>query len=430
MLIHRIKRWMQDEFLRHTGIMMLGSQLANLFNLVYHLVMVRILSYGEYGNLNALVVLSLYFCQLSSPLQPALARFLSGYLGCGQLGQANYVVRKATRDICLLSIVILCIFIIAAAPLAGQQQIKSPSCIIMVGAIVAVSIMTVVPQAFLQAAQLFGSLAIIGAAAAFAKLAVGTGLVFAGRGVMGGLWGFMAGSVLIVAAGFLLTRGYFNSRHVDPGCGCRVPLSPIYRYCIPAGLFLISFTVLTNGDITLVKKFFSPEEAGLYSVAQMVGKIILFLPGAVAIVVFPHAASAQARGYQSRHLLIKGLIASSVLCAAGTFACILFPEPVLRLITGKCEPECARLVMLFAPAMSFYALVSVVAFYNLSINNTHFIKYLIIAAIAQTATIYLFHPSLEAVLWILDIFSVISFLAMLSLSRESLGNPHAPTEVN
>ena len=53
--------------------------------------------------------------------------------------------------------------------------------------------------------------------------------------------------------------------------------------------------VLTNIDLILVKHFFTPIEAGYYSIAQMVGKIILILPIPIVTVMFPKLSSLDGR---------------------------------------------------------------------------------------------------------------------------------------
>ena len=71
------------------------------------------------------------------------------------------------------------------------------------------------------------------------------------------------------------------------------------------------------------------------------------------------------------------------------------------------------MVGLFALAMTFYSLLWLVVSYNLSIRSTRFIKYLALAAVAQAAAIRLYHPSLTAVLFILNSFAAISLTGTL-----------------
>src|SRR3972149_2017554 len=61
-------------------------------------------------------------------------------------------------------------------------------------------------------------------------------------------------------------------------------VSEVYHYFFPVGTTVLCFMVLTNIDLILVKHFFTPMEAGYYSIAQIVGKIILFLPFPASVI--------------------------------------------------------------------------------------------------------------------------------------------------
>jgi len=396
--------------------MVAGTGLANIFNLLYQLAVVRLLSVDDYGVLNSLVALTVIFSQFSATFRPALTRFLAEYYGRGESERAGLLLRKAAVHLGLLSAIILVVFVLGAGPLARYQQIESRLYILLVGILVAVSTMAVIPDVFLWGAQRFKYLACLGASSTLVKLALGVGLVWTGWGVVGALAGYNACPLFVLIAGIVLIRftgvGRGTGSKQEPG----VSMAPVYRYCIPTALALFSFAILTNLDVFLVKHFFQPREAGLYSVAQIVGKIILYLPGAVSIVVFSKAASARARAADSFPLLKKGLIAVGLINVLATSVCALAPGTVLKMLTGKTDPESVRLVVWFALAMSLYALTWLNIFYNLSVHNTAFIKYLVIIAAAQAAAIYLYHPGLMSVLGFLNIFAFISFIVTLYFS--------------
>lgn len=417
MIKNFLTRMLNDEFLRHAGLVVLGMQLVNVFNLLYHLIVVRVLSYEEYGALNALVIFSLYFSQVASPFQTSLTRSIAVHVGRNEGGQARFLVGRATIDTAVVSAIAIAAFWTFAGPFARMQQIGSGAMALLVGLLVASSFMGVAPQAYLQGAQMFAPLVILSASATLLKLIVGIGLVWAGFGVGGGLWGFIACPLSMAVVGYLAVAHYMGRdgrmEEKDPP----VSMRPIYSYCLPVGLMLISFAILTNVDVTLVKKYFSPLEAGYYSVAQMAGKIILFLPGAVSFVVFPKAASAHARRSPSSHLLRKGLIVTALICGAGAIVCLLSPRGVLGILAGKTGAESVALVPWFATAMSMYALVWVIASYNLSIGNKGFIKYIAAIAAFQTAAICAYHPGLMSVLGILNVCAFLTLVAGLSCAR-------------
>ena len=409
------RRFLRDDFIRHAGITMAGTQLAGVINLLFHLLMVRLLEVESYGVLNSLVVFTVFFGQLTAAIQPALARFFAVEIARGRLDAAAAAVKRAGRDLGFGAGLLLILFFLGAGPLARAQRVEQVGLFYILGLVVAVHLPACLPAAFLQGAQKFSPLALLNVTYALAKLVLGIGLVLAGAGVAGALSGYFFAPSLMLLVGAWLIRGYFRRRTLPPVLPAP-GMGPIYRYIVPTMLALLSFAVLTNIDITLVKAFFSPREAGYYSVAQMVGKIILFLPAAVSMVVFPKAASLKALNSSSIHLFHRGLVLSGLLSGSATAVCWLAPSLVLKVLTGKTDPGIVSLVGLFALAMSFYSLLWLEIFYNLSVGATRFIKFLLVAAAAQAAAIYLWHPGLRSVLLLLNVFGSLTFLGTLFLT--------------
>ena len=408
-----MRGFLRDEFIRHTGIMVAGTGFVNLCNLLYHLAIVRLLTVPEYGVLNALVSLALVFSQFGATFRPALTRFLTVHFARGEADLARALLRRASRDLGLFSAVLLAAFVAGSGPLAGYQQIGSRSYIVLDGLFVALSTMAVIPLSFLWGSQRFARLACLDASSTFLKLAVGVGAVWFGMGVAGALAGYIVCPLFVLLAGLALIRLYGAAGAEAGRPSPHVSMAPVYRYFVPTAAALFSFTILTNIDVILVKHFFLPREAGYYSVAQMVGKIILFLPGAVSIVVFPKAASAREGEVESLPFLRKGLCIVGAACAAATAACALKPLAVLELLTGKTDPQSAALVPWFALAMSLYAMASLNIFYSLSVRNTRFVKYLSLLAVLQAAAICAWHPGLTAVVGLLTVFAALSFITTL-----------------
>lgn len=169
--------------------------------------------------------------------------------------------------------------------------------------------------------------------------------------------------------------------------------------------------------MVLVKYFFSPEASGVYSLAQMVGKIFLFLPGAISVVMFPHASGLNATNSDTRSVLKKSLLYAFYLCLCAVFFYNIFPEFTLKLLTGKALPESILLGRLFSISMTFFALCFVLINYFLSLKYLSFIKYLVISVALQFTGILIFHNSLLQVQLVLCVNSFLLFIFLLSRLR-------------
>jgi hypothetical protein len=134
--------------------------------------------------------------------------------------------------------------------------------------------------------------------------------------------------------------------------------------------------------------------------------------------MFPKSVSLYSKSTASFHLLKKGLGLAFLFCGTATTVCLIMPEFVLRLLTSKLYPESLELVGWFAVAMSFYAFVWITMFFHLSIENTGMVIPFVFLALAQTITIYFYHPSLKFVLYILTTFAIITFFINIFALRK------------
>jgi len=200
-----------------------------------------------------------------------------------------------------------------------------------------------------------------------------------------------------------------------------VSLAPIYKYFLPVSLAMISFTILTNIDVILVKHFFSPLKAGYYSIAQMVGKIFLFLPSALAVVIFPKSTEAYINQTHSQRILYKSLLMASIFCGIGIILCFSFPDFILKILTSKPNQVSSNLVGLFSLTMSFYACLWIVINFSLATHNLKFVLPISCIAILEAITIYFYHPTLKSILGIMLFFSLGS-LILLSLLLKNWRN--------
>ena len=411
--------WNRDDFLLHTGVMVLGTKLGDLFNFIYRIALVRLLTLDEYGSLNSLISFTMIISPFIVPFQPALTKSLAGYLGKDEFGKARYVTEKAGVTLGIFSALVMAIFIFDAfftGCLSNYLNINNRYYTVLIGLVVAGSIITSVPWAFLQGAQLFTSMAWIAAISAFIKLTLGLGLVYLGFKISGGLWGFILYSLYILLVGTIYIKRYYKRRGIEKIRPVMVSMAPVYRYFIPTGLLLGSFFALTNMDVVLVRHF-HPQESGIYSLAQMAGLIIFFLPGSVAMVIFPKVAAARAVQADGLSLLKKSLVLVAGFCLLGVLAFSIFPAGLLHIITGKINPQSIPLVPWFALAMSFHALTMLVLFYHLACHNTRIVLPMVVLAAAEAATIYLFHPTIRSILFILLFYAVTAFTLALFMIK-------------
>ena len=389
--------------------MFVGVSFFNVLNLLYHLFMVRLLPPIDYGHLNTLMALFMVISVPAGTVQTAVTKFISSFQAQNQYDQVNRLLRHLLILMSVVGLVIFLLMVIGIPFISSFLQISSHGLIILLGITLLFAMVMPVPWGGLQGLQRFGSLTLNLIISSGLKLGLGVLFVFLGFGLLGAMgaialsYGVTFFLSLIILGGYLPKKRESKLKR-DVEESNPAYLSEVYHYFLPVGMTLLCFMVLTNIDLIFVKHFFMPIEAGYYSIAQMVGKIILFLPIPVVMVMFPTLSSLEGEAKALR-TLTQSLMMAFFLCAGAILLSFLFPSLIIRILSGRIYPECIPLVRLFCVNMTFYSLVLILLYYHLSTHRRGFLYPLLFLTLAQIGLIVLFHKTLIQVLIIVGMVS-------------------------
>ncbi len=425
-----LKRFkLTDDFIRHGSWMFLATSIGSLFNLSYQLYMVRHLTPVDYGILNSLLALLLVISVPAGTFQATITKYIASFHAHNHWGKIKFFLFKFAKIVSVFGFVFFLIFTLGSKYISSFLQIPSSAPVLIIAVLLLLSVILPLTLGGLQGLQMFGWMGLNMIMSGGVKLTMGVILVSLGFKVMGALSAYILASVAMVFLSFFPLKRFIlknlkisvvSIETTNPGNSLdKIDYTEVYKYFLPVAITLLCFMALVNGDIILVKHFFSPLEAGYYSIAQMAGKIILFLPGAITIVMFPKASNLHAHGKDTWSILKKSLLMAGFLCGGASLVCILFPSLTIKLLSGKEYIESISLVWLFALSMTFFALLYTILFYQLSIHRFNFIYPLIFFTVLQTILIVLFHQSLSQVLYILCGNSLLLFGINLRLVRNS-----------
>ena len=405
----------KDDFIKQGIIIFFATSISGFFGLLFQLSMIRGLSPVDYGILNSLLAILAVISIPTAAVQTVITKSVSTFHAHKQLEKIKFLLLNSLKKLSLFSIAAFCIFALSSKHIASFLRLPTLTPVVIIGIIMVISVISPIPLGGLQGLQKFGRLGLTSVIIGVLKLILGIIFVWMGFKVSGALSGFALSSILGLILGFFLLRKVFRySQDKD------IDFAKIYNYFWPTILILLCISALTNMDVVLVKHFFKPIEAGYYSIAQITGKIILSLPAAIGIVMFPKSSNLFAKNEDTLHLLKKSLVLTALLCGIASLAIILFPSLVIKILSGKNYLICIPLVRLFAISMTFFALLFVILYYHLSVHNFRFIPYLIFFTILQLIFINLFHHSLKQVLYILCINSAFLFAINLYLIKPKI----------
>jgi O-antigen/teichoic acid export membrane protein len=155
----------------------------------------------------------------------------------------------------------------------------------------------------------------------------------------------------------------------------------------------IAFALLSNLDVVLAKILLPAREVGFYAALTTLEKIVIFLPGAVAVVMVPAAARARlAEGSAARVLRVAALLVVVTTLFASIPAAVA-PEFMLRTMFGAKYVGATSGVLPIVAAGAGLALLYLLVVYTVAIQDRRWVFLLLGGVVAQIAGIVTFHDS-------------------------------------
>ncbi len=409
-----IKRLLKDDFLKSSTLLFAGIMLGNVFNYLFQISMGRLLSVQTYGEMNALLstmmILGIPFMTITN----YIARNVSHYNALGHNRQVNELIIKNYRNVFVVGLIIMIIGVGLANSVREYIRITSVMPILLLFFCVFVSISIPLNTGVLQGLHRFKMLAFLAGGSGVIKCAICVVFVLAGLGLNGIMFGLI---LTVLCVGYISFRPI--RRHLMAGRETlKQGIGDTVSLVVPIFLANLSFAIITQADMIMVKHFFASQEAGLYSSAAIIGKVVMYLPGAIVIALFPMVASNKAKNEGTLHLLLKAILITMLLSGGGAIVIYLFPDIIISAFFGERYVPATRILGFFAIAMLPGAIIMVVMNYNLAKGKKVFAYLMPVCAVLEIGGIICFHDQLMSVLKVIfytGLLCVVMLFALLIL---------------
>lgn len=209
-----------------------------------------------------------------------------------------------------------------------------------------------------------------------------------------------------------------------------MPLINRYRRIVPAAVHLdwkrifattagataLTLTMAAMGfaDVLIVKHYFPPNQAGLYAVASLCGKILLYFVGFIPAILIPQATHRHARGEQTRKILWAAVAFIFIVAAVGVISFKIGGVFVLHVLSGNAFDAALPLLPTYAVAMGALAMTNSLGSYGISTHRLGFVAPLLLATVGTLLAIAFVHPTLAAVATELAAGNVVMVLAVVA----------------
>ncbi|GAG67035.1 unnamed protein product [marine sediment metagenome] len=408
-----IEKILGRKFTKELVLLFIAINIVNFSNYIYTLMMARMLGPAEFSLFASLISIFIILSSLISTIQTVTTKYISNFFAEKDYKSISNFFFGSFKKITLICLILFLFFILTSKQIALFLNAASPIPIIILGSMVSISIFVSISRGTLQGIQNFSHLSLNLIIDSILRLVIGILLVYLGFKNSGAIGSSSISGFIAILISFIPLSFIFKNRNNKQDIKQDINFLEVYKYTAPVLIASICLFILISFDLVLVKHFFNELKAGQYSAAATMGKIVIFIPGAIGLVMFPKVAEYHKKNLDSIDILKKSLFITLILCGGVTICYFLFPNFLIRVMFGKVYENGAYLIKFFGVAMTFFALSNILILYNLSIEKFKFISPTIFFTILQIILIYLFHGSLIQVILILLFTSIVLFIANL-----------------
>lgn len=371
--------------------MVVLTLVASALNYGSNVVFSRVLDPAGYGELTALFALSVVLAVPTAAAQTVIAQRITVLAAAGAQDRISYLVRYCLAHVAVLASVTGIVYL-AATPLVGHGLgLRHPAAAVALTPVIVLAFVQPVALGVLQGLERFTAYGLVLLAIALSRIVFGLPAAALAHGAGGALVGQGVGMLVVLGCVAWVLRDLIRGRgRGAAGAGLR--RRPDLRSLTASAAF-IGFALLSNLDLVLAKAFLSPHQAGVYAALSTIGKVIVFLPAAIAVVMVPRAARAQLEeGSGSQVLRTCALLVGGTSTLAAIPA-VLAPHLIVAVMFGSRYAAAAGGVLPMMIAGAGLALTYLLVVYTVAIGDRRWMLLLMGAVAVQIAGIALFHHS-------------------------------------
>lgn len=400
---HRLRHLLYHPLTLGSLIMVIGSNVNNIIQYLYHPVMGRLLDIALYGEMSASFSLIVLLGVIPSSLSLVVVKYVSGTTSEEEISNfLTWIHQKAF----IVGVIASGITAIFSPFIAAFLNISSPFTVVLVGIAMIFTLPLIVVRSALTGLTKFKEYITSIILESSAKLVMGSLLVMAGFSIHGALAGVVIAGIVGWSFSRLSLKGLIGRTP-----GKRPQIKPLVIYALPVVVNSLASTSLFSTDLILAKHFLPATQAGVYAALSALGKIVIFGSGPVAGVMFPLVSKRISAGFTYHRIFSLGLLLTILACAAILIIYKVFPALAVTSLFGAKFIPVVPYLFLFGIAVSLIAISSYLVNFLLSVNRTHVVIFPALAAISQAIGIWIYHS---------DIFAFIAVSTWVSVALLTL----------
>lgn len=384
-----------DPFLRRYAVWFSGSMVVAVLNYAFHPILGRLMDPAEFGDVQAIISLITQVGVIFGAFSIVVVNITTNF---ENVKKRDAIIVQLQKIAFIIVGIIILVLLLGISELKSFLNFSSMYPFMVLALMLPILATSVFRAAYLQGSGRFGELSLNGVIGAATKLMFASIFVLLGLGSAGATFGLLLAGLASYAYLYFRTKNDINlSRkqvHIELGQGSVVAE-------IKYGFLVLFATALTTLfftlDVLLVKHYFDPIEAGLYSGISAIAKILYFAVGPVAGVLLS-SIKIRHSFRENGAILAKSLLISILVGGSGLLLFYLFHDIVIKVLIGQKYLVLSQLLPKAGLVMFLAALTNVLVFYFLALRRFDLIGVTIIGVSSVLFLINRDHSSISRIL--------------------------------
>jgi len=348
----KIKEYLKNEIFRASLIILVLTFLGNLFSYLFQFLSARLLGPEDYVVIAVITSIIAIFAIPSTAIQTVLAKNTTVLNIQNKKNKIKGLLKTSLKKVFIIAIVLFMLYSLISFPLSDILNVKY-SYLFLTGFFIFGALLYPVMAGIAQGMKKFTDFGMNFLINCIIKFIVGIGLILIGFKIYGAIIGFLAGTFIAFLLFFYTFRKLLKNKTEN------YEISIFSKENILSLIVMILFVLIFNLDVIFAKILFSSEIAGQYSVASLIGKIILFIVSSICTVLLPISSEKHITGADTQAVLRKTFFLSAIIFFIGLFIMGFFPKMVLNILFGPQYVNIASSLFYVGVAFSFISILNI-----------------------------------------------------------------------
>lgn len=371
------------KLLKGSVILLVSFGVYNFLNFMFHFSMARILSIADFGILAALFSIVYILSLFAESIQTIITKYVSSETDSGKI---KNVLKRSLKKALKISVALFVLYALISIPLASLLKIPY-SLVLLTGLMVFIVFTIPLTRGILQGKKQFSALGFNMILEGLLKVGIAVLLALIGWRVYGAILGLIAGTFIALILSFIPLRKILSSKEK------RAKTKEIYKYSTPTFVIIFTILVFFSIDVIMAKIVFSPNVAGAYAIASILGKTIFFGTNPISRAMFSFSSSEKNKK-KYENLFFNALIITLLGIFAALIIFFFFSDLIVSIFSGKNVPLADSILFYLGIAISLISLANLNLLYKLSIGKTKGFQYLPLFILIEIVLLWYFSANL------------------------------------